>query len=196
MKAIALFDFDGTISNKDSMLGFICYAVGYRSFAWGLLRLLPMLLAYVTKRIENHSAKEQLLSYFFKGWTKSHFNTVASRYSLEQLPKMIRAGAAEKITWHQSQGHQVVVVSASIDSWLQCWCDKHRIKLIATRIEIIHGVLTGKLLGQNCHGPEKVKRVKAVYNLSEYDVIYAYGDTSGDSQMLDIADQRYFKPFR
>ena len=79
----------------------------------------------------------------------------------------------KKIIWHQEQGHKVVVVSASMECWLKKWCEKYSIDLIATRLEIQDGKLTGKFATKNCYGPEKANRIKEVYDLSQFDYIYA-----------------------
>ena len=97
--------------------------------------------------------------------------------------------------WHKQQGHKVVVVSASIESWLKPWCEKHNLDIIATKIEIKDGTVTGKFLTKNCHAKEKYDRVKEAYNIGDYAYIYAYGDTCGDRELLELADESFYKPF-
>ena len=192
---LSLFDFDGTITTKDSMIDFIQYAVGMPSYYFNMLLLTPMLVAYKLKIIPNHVAKEKLITHFFKGWSSVYFKNIAAKYSIEQIEKIIRPKAIEKITWHQEQGHKVVIVSASMECWLIKWCQKYRIDLIATRLEIENGKLTGKFATKNCYGIEKVNRIKEQYNLSEYRIICAYGDSAGDKEMLSIASKQYYKYF-
>lgn len=47
----------------------------------------------------------------------------------------------------------------------------------------------------NCHGIEKVNRIRNAVDLSNYDDIYAYGDSKGDSGMLDLATRRFYRSF-
>ena len=119
MRNLVIFDFDGTITSKDSLIDFIQYAVGKQTFYLGLLKLSPMLTAYALKLIPNHIAKEKLIAHFFKGWEADYFQTTADKYSIEQIEKIIRPKGIKKITWHQQQGHKVVIVSASMESWLK-----------------------------------------------------------------------------
>ena len=112
------------------------------------------------------------------------------------IDKIVRPKAIEKINWHKNQGHKVVVVSASIECWLRPWCEKNGLELIATKLEIKDDIVTGKLLSKNCYGVEKVNRIKELYNIEKYDYIYAYGDSSGDKQMLELAHEKFYKPFR
>ena len=195
MESIAFFDFDGTTTTKDSLVYFIQYAIGKPTYYLGLLKLSPILTSYTLKLIPNDIAKENLISYFFKGWESCYFQKIADKYSITQIDKIIRPEAIEQIAWHQTEGHKVVIVSASMESWLKKWCEKHNIDLIATRLEIRDGKLTGKFSTKNCYGMEKVNRIKERYELSEYDCIYAYGDSSGDKEMLSLAHKPYYKPF-
>lgn len=192
---LALFDFDGTITTKDSLADFIQYAVGKPKYYLGLLKLSPTLLAYILKITPNYVAKEKMMSHFFKDWNNHVFAELADSYSLNKIDNITRFVAIQKLKWHQSQNHQVVIVSASIDYWMQKWCQKHNIELIATELEIQNGRLTGKFITKNCHGVEKVNRIKEKYDLSKYHVIYAYGDSKGDKDMLSLADKPYYKCF-
>ncbi len=193
---LALFDFDGTITTKDSLVEFIQYATGKPTYYAGLLKLSPMLTAYIFKLIPNHIAKEKLIGHFFKGWNTKQFQKLASQYSLEQIDRITRPKAIEKIRWHQEQGHKVVMVSASMECWLRAWCDKYNIRLISTQLEMRDNKLTGKFATKNCYGIEKANRVQESYNLSDYEYIYAYGDSHGDRELLELADESFYKPFR
>ncbi len=196
MSDIVFFDFDGTITTDDSLIKFIRFVVGDIKFAIGMVVLSPMLTAYKLKLIPNYKAKQYMLSYFFKVMTEEKFMQVANEYSLKHIDTILRPKAMEKIAWHKEQGHKVVIVSASIECWLKPWCDKHGLDLIATKLEIKDGTVTGKFLTKNCYGIEKANRVHKQYNLSEYDHIYAYGDSRGDRELLELADESFYKPFR
>ncbi len=195
-KKIAFFDFDGTITKDDSLLKFIRFVVGDRRFLIGLVVLSPMLVLYKLKLIPNYKAKQYMLSWFFKGMRKVDFFEVTKKYSLTHIDKIVRLKAIERINWHKNQGHKVVVVSASIECWLRPWCEKNGLELLATKLEIKDDIVTGKLLSKNCYGVEKVNRIKELYDLENFDYIYAYGDSSGDKQMLELAHEKFYKPFR
>jgi HAD superfamily hydrolase (TIGR01490 family) len=195
MKLI-FFDFDGTITTDDSLIKFVRFVVGDAKFIWGMTLLFPMLTVYKLKLLPNYKAKQYMLSYFFKGMSEEKFMQVANEYSLEHINTILRPKAMNKIAWHKEQGHKVVVVSASIECWLKPWCDKNGLGLISTKIEIKDGLVTGKFLSKNCYGIEKANRVQEAYDLSEYGHIYAYGDSRGDKELLELADESFYKPFR
>jgi phosphatidylglycerophosphatase C len=196
MIALALFDFDGTITTKDSLADFITFAVGKSQYYIGLFILSPVLLAYALKLIPNHIAKEKLTTHFFKDWDADQFMKLANDYAQTQIDKITRPRAIEKIRWHQNQGHKVVIVSASMESWIKGWCEKNNVELIATKLEIRNNKLTGKFATKNCHGIEKANRVREIYDLNQYDHIYAYGDSHGDKELMKLANQSFYRPFR
>jgi HAD superfamily hydrolase (TIGR01490 family) len=193
---LALFDFDGTITTKDSLVDFIQFAVGKPSYYAGLTKLSPMLTAYTLKLIPNDIAKERLIGHFFGEWESEKFQQLAEQYSFEKIDTIVRPEAMERVRWHQEQGDHVVIVSASMECWLTGWCKKKNIELISTQLETIDGRLTGRFATKNCYGVEKANRVKEIYNLEEYDHIYAYGDSRGDRELLALANESFYKPFR
>jgi len=104
--------------------------------------------------------------------------------------------ALQSDTEHIMFCDQVVIVSASLGYWLRPLCDQNNLELIATKLEILEGKVTGNLLTKNCYGIEKVNRIKEIYALEDFETIYAYGDSRGDREMLKIAHKASYKPFR
>ena len=193
---IAFFDFDGTITKDDSTAKFIRYFFGDLVFIKGVIILLPTIIAYKLKIVTNNEIKRRLITYFFKGIDIKHFTEKAKEFSLNMIDPLIRKKALDRISWHKSNGDELVIVSASINLWLLPWCEKNKISLIATELEIINNKITGNLISKNCFGPEKVKRILKSYDLSNYDCIYAYGNSRGDYEMLELATEKFYKPFR
>ena len=191
--ALALFDFDGTISFRDSFTDFIKYTVGHARFFFGVACLMPVFMGFFLGILRASRAKELMSIYFFGGRRVEEFEELASSYSLEELPKIVREIALERIGWHKQRGDTVVVVSASIDIWLKDWCAVQAVDLIATKLDVTGGRISGRFLTKNCSGREKVRRIKERYDLAEFDYIYAYGDNRGDEAMLSIANERYYR---
>jgi len=195
-KHIAFFDFDGTITTKDTLLEFIKFSKGNIPFYLGFILNLHYLLGYKLGVISNHHAKERILIHFFKNTTLATFENYCAQFSLQVLPGLIRTGAKEEIKRLIDEGVEVVIVTASAENWVKPWADSMGVELIGTRLELQEEKLTGKLQDINCHGEEKVARIKQRFSLTDYEKIFAYGDTSGDKPMLAIAHESYYKPFR
>ena len=194
-KEIAFFDFDGTITTKDTLLEFIKFSKGRNLFILGFLLNSVYLVAYKLKIISNQSAKEKILSFFFNGTPVETFKEYCDAFSKNVLPQLIRPKAVQEIKRLQQQNTVVVVVSASPENWIEQWAAKNQVRLIASLLQIKDGKLTGKILGKNCHGDEKVSRIQKAFDLSEYNIVAAYGDSEGDKPMLQLATNAYYKPF-
>ncbi len=196
MRKIAFFDFDGTITTRDTLFEMIKYQKGsVRLYAWVLANL-PMLAAYKLNLISGQRAKEKLLTWFFKGTELPVFQNDCNLFTIERLPLLIKNQAQVEIKKLQELGFEIVVVSASAENWIKNWSDGIGAQLLATKLEAVNGKLTGKIDGKNCNGLEKAIRIKSAYNLSEYDWIFAYGDSKGDTAMLALATRAHYKPFR
>lgn len=194
-RGLALFDFDGTITTRDTLFEIIIFHKGLLVFLIGMLRLSPNLVLFKLKMVSDRVAKEKVLQYFFSGTRSSDFEKLCTDFSQSQLRKLIRPKALAKIQHHKNNGDRIVVVSASIQNWIQGWCTAQGIELIATQLETSDNTITGKLGTPNCNGLEKVVRIKNYLLVSDYEPIYAYGNSSGDKPMLDLADHRFYKKF-
>ncbi len=185
-KKLALFDFDGTISSKDSFLYFLRYTHTVPQSLFNVLRVFPQLVAYKLGMISNEKAKQKLFASFYKGVTIGQFDAWAKGF-LPQMNSFIKPKALKQLREHQEQGDRVIVVSAGFDRILRYWCEQEGVELLATCIETRDGIITGSFSGRNCYGPEKVNRVNAHLALSDYEDIYAYGDSRGDLEMIGIS---------
>jgi phosphatidylglycerophosphatase C len=194
-REIAFFDFDGTVTRKDTLLEFIKFSKGRFRFYLGFAINLPYLISYKLNLISNQVAKEKILEFFFKGTPVQVFKKHCGSFSNSVLPKVIRPEALEEIKHLKEKNTLVAIVSASPENWIEDWTKKFQLELIASRLEIRDGKITGKILGKNCCGNEKVNRINEAYDLSNYHIVAAYGDSRDDMPMLRMAKKAYYKPF-
>lgn len=194
-KSLALFDFDKTITDRDSFLPFMLFALGYLWTMWIFLVFAPMGLVCFAGFIPRKKFKEMIFRHTIKGWTKEKFHDVALDFYQKKMRNWVKRSAADEIKKHLENGADVSLVSASPEDWLWPFTEEYGINLIATKLEIKDGVYTGNIVGNNCRKAEKVRRVKEVYDLENYSDIYAYGDSAGDFEMLQIADHPHFRYF-
>lgn len=194
-KQLALFDFDGTISWKDSFGDFLKYALGTGRYYFGFLYLSPWVAGYLTKLIPAHRVKERVMTFFFRGMDIEEFDRVAHEFAAAKLDALVKKSAMERIQWHKEHGHTIAVVSASFENWLKPWCEKNNLSLISSLLEVKDNKLTGKLAAPNCKGAEKVNRIRREFDLESYTYIYAYGNSSGDREMLEMADEAFYQNF-
>ena len=203
MKKIYAFDFDGTLTTKDTLLEFIRFAKGTLAFGLGFMRYAHLLVLMKLGLYPNWKAKQKVFAHFFKDMTIEEFDAICQEFAASSR-HLLRPKGIEAINQALSEGSEVLIISASIDNWVQPFFASQsgkaerfpQVKVLGTQIEIIDGKLTGHFLTKNCYGEEKVNRLKAIYpNRWDYHLT-AFGDSHGDKELLDFADESYFKPFR
>lgn len=193
MKKVYAFDFDGTLTTKDTLIEFIRYAKGSMALGLGFMRYAHLLVLMKLGLYPNYKAKQKVFAHFFKDTTLDDFNALCKAFAASSS-HLLRPNAIEAINQAIKEGSEVLIVSASIDNWVQPFFPQ--VKVVGTQIEVIDSKLTGRFLSKNCYGQEKVNRILSLYpNRQEYHLT-AYGDSRGDKEMLAFADESYFKPFR
>lgn len=193
-KRLTTFDFDGTMTSRDTFLAILRYGFGERRFWTGLLRYSPWLVLMKMHLYSNYRAKERVFTHFFRGMSEADFDTLCRRFAADNR-QLMRQGAVDAMAKALERGDEVAVVSASIDTWVSRFLDP-RVRVLATKAETTDGLLTGKFASANCYGEEKVNRLRQAYGtLADYHIT-AYGDSRGDREMLSLADEAHYKPFR
>ena len=197
MKIVAAFDFDGTITNKDTLLEFISYTKGKKKLYRGLIKFLPYLILMKLKLYPNWKLKEIIFSYYFKGISLNQFNEWGENFSIK-ISSIVRPKAVLAIENHLKNGDNVIIISASIENWIIPWAKKiGLINVLSTKIEVDKtGKLTGKFLTKNCYGLEKVKRLVEIYPIKESFELIAYGDSDGDKELIKFADKGFYNKFK
>ncbi len=186
-KNLALFDFDGTLCNKDSFTGFIFYALSKRHIVRQGLKILPWIQGYYLNIYPPHAMRPKLYHAMFRNTQADSLYQLANGYA-EELIQHLDPALLHQLKCHQQLGHQVVLVSASIDIYLKPICELLGIELICTEVEIQNQKITGRYQTQDCSSEQKKIRMLEKYNLHDYDSIYAYGNSHEDFAMLSLAD--------
>ena len=100
---IAAFDFDGTLTTRDSFLAFIKFACGTVSYYTGFLRFTPQLILMLLHLYPNWKAKERIFGHFFKGWQYSWFKALGEDFSAE-IDMMRNEATIQRLREHVERG--------------------------------------------------------------------------------------------
>src|SRR5688500_349482 len=157
------------------MFAFVIHCRGRLRAALGMLWLAPWLVGYALKVVPNDVAKRRLLRHFFAGATRAELAAWSASFA-DVIEALVRPGARERLQWHRAQGHDVVLVSASLDVWVRPWAERHGLALLCTEGRFDGEVFTGDLCTANCHGAEKEARIRQALALDAYERIWGYGD--------------------
>lgn len=194
---IHAFDFDGTLTRRDTLIEFIRYVKGNKEFLIGFLKHLHLLIMMKLGIMPNWKTKRIIFQYFFGGMTLEKFNEYCEKFAKEKASLLRKKGMAA-VNKAVMDGDQVVIISASIENWVEPFFRfqvSNNINIIGTKIQVVDGKLTGRFLTKNCYGEEKVRRMLEQYpDRKEYKLV-AYGDSRGDHALLDFADEGHYREF-
>ena len=188
-RPLAAFDLDGTLTHRDTLLPFLHRAVGRgRTYRALLASSLPLARAAAFGGPHRDVAKAAVLRGVLAGAPLDGLAEAAESFADHVVAQRLRPEVRERVDWHRTEGHELVLVSASPELYVTPIGRRLGFDtVLATRLEVgADGRLTGRLLGSNCRGPEKVMRLRE-WRGEGLALAYAYGDSSGDREMLDLA---------
>jgi phosphatidylglycerophosphatase C len=190
---LALFDFDGTITQGETFAGFVRATAGRRRRALGTVLLAPYVLAYRLGWLSGEHVRRRVVAFALRGRSEQQVRRDGARHALEVVAAQVRPQAVERIAWHRARGDRVVVVTANLDLFVAAWCQAQGLEYISSRLESRDGRLTGRYLGRDCCGEEKPRRVRERIDVSAYAQVHAYGDTEEDRPLLAMAHRRHYR---
>ena len=212
---IYCFDFDGTLTKRDTFIEFIRYAKGNLYCLLGFLLFSPLLVLMKLHYYPNWKAKQKIFKFFFEGMDRDDFEDLCANFAGNN-PQLLRSSGIARIQEALRQHERVFIISASSDHWVApffLFQGLEDVIILGTEIETTgpYFILTGGFKTPNCYGAEKVRRLKEAliqldardnklssprpFDRSRYE-IEAFGDSRGDKEMLEFADIAHYKPFR
>lgn len=192
---VAVFDFDGTLTRRDTLLPFLLRLYGWRGVMRRALSLLPALGGFALRVLPRDVVKERVLMRYLAGLSEVELHRLGADYAQQDIPRQVRPQALARLAWHRRQGHRCVVISASIEHYVTPWARAAGFDdVLATRLAVDDaGRVSGRYDGANCYGAEKVRRLQQLLGAAADVEIYAYGDSRGDRELLALADHAYYR---
>jgi phosphatidylglycerophosphatase C len=188
-RTVAAFDFDGTLTRRDTLVPFLARVAGWPRVAAATARAAPELLRATAGRGDRDEAKAQVFRRVLAGRPFEPIRALGAQYGAALVGTKIRPEMRARLEWHRSRGDDVVIVSASLAVYLETVGARLGVDhVLSTELEVDRaGVCTGRMLGGNCRGPEKARRLRA-YVGEHTGELWVYGDSAGDAEMLAMAD--------
>ncbi len=194
MKKLYCFDFDGTLTYKDTMFMYLRFYDPVK-FRLQFLKHIPLFILLKLKLAETEKVKKSFIGSVLKGQTREKIEKKSRQFFERYYPGIIRENALDFIKNIDRENTKSLLVTASLDIWAKPFAEAFEMQLVATRAEFRDEVFTGNFIGKNCNGEEKLIRIKAEIINDKYDKIIAFGDTSGDRPMLAWANEGHYQFF-
>lgn len=188
---LALVDFDHTVTTCDTYSRFLRRVATPAQLSAAKWTVGPWLLGYRMRLVSAAALRTRVTRLTFAGRDAAEIEAAGECHARDLLPEVLRPAMMERLRWHQARGDTVVIVSASLDAYMQPWCDAHGLSLICNRLEVVDGRLSGRYLGGD-RGAHKAADILTRYDLARFDRVHAYGDSSEDQPMLALAHERWW----
>ena len=193
-RKLYLFDFDGTLTKKDTLFDFLKFSFS-ETYKSNYLLFLPLFFCAKLKLIDGGKVKEKFIAKFMKGLSSSEIDLLAQNYFDDNYSTLIHPKADDYIKSINNY-HDKFIVSASIDFWIKPFAEYYGMGLISTQALFDEkNVFTGRFASKNCNHQEKKNRIEKEIDLTFYDEILAFGDTKGDEAMFSLSTKSYYKEF-
>jgi phosphatidylglycerophosphatase C len=189
MKTVAAFDFDGTLTRADTLGPFLREVAGTGALLRAFAADAPRLVLAGIGAGSRDDAKERMLHRLVGGRLHSDLAARGRAYGERVAGSQLRADTVARLRWHAAEGHEIAIVSASLDLYIARTAELLGIEtVLCSRMEVdADGRVTGRLIGGNCRGPAKLRRIREQFGEGGYE-LWAYGDSAGDAEMLAAAD--------
>ncbi len=190
---LVLVDFDGTLARGDSLLPFLYRVQGSRRSLCAAV-VTACAQAGRQRRTGRSALKESILRHCVVGRTRSDLEVTGHSYARHLIDQRFLGDAVQELEQHRKQGAKVVLVSASLDVYLEPLCAIMAFDaVLCTQIEYdSDDRATGNFTGSNVRRAEKVRMVLQWMALNGLErdttVITAYGNGPGDRELLALAD--------
>ena len=190
---LALFDFDGTITTRETLPAFVRGATPAWRVALATPPLAPLILAYRRGWLSGTVVRAAIARAAFAGVPVAAYEAAGAAFARDVIPALLRPEAMARIEWHQRRGDAVAVVSGNFDAVLAPWTAAQGLELLCSSLACRGGRLTGGYTGAQCVGAEKARRIRARWHLPAFPRVHAYGDTAEDAAMLALADEAHYR---
>jgi len=190
MSRIAFFDFDGTLARRDSLLPFLCRVAGFWPCAFVFAKALVGSLATPCGTDKRTWIKERLLFSLLQNRPKASVAEAAR--AMRTWPRWIEP-TVEALRRHHEQGDRVVVSTGSLDLYIHEMLTGLPVDdVLCTRMEVVDGVLTGRMDGGgNCVRVRKAELVAAyMREHGPFTESWAYGNAPHDLPMMELTTNR------
>ncbi len=194
-RPIVAFDFDGTLTTKDSFKAFLRWKVGPARYVAGWARLAPEVVAYLLRR-DRGRLKAAAARIYLGRASREEIESWARAFAESHARRLLRPDALKVWRYWREHNARLTIVTASPEELIAPFARGLGAELLlGSRLAYDEsGRFTGRLEGANCRGAEKVRRLREAYG-EDMRLEAAYGDTDGDTAMLAAAEEPGYRVF-
>jgi HAD superfamily hydrolase (TIGR01490 family) len=196
-RRIAVFDLDRTITRKGTYSPFLLYAARHLNpVRLALIPAVIIAMAGYKLRLMSRTRLKEIMHQLMLGQciAKDRIDAISGRFAERTLSNNVYPQAIDLIENERNAGALIVIASAAHLCYLGALGDKLKADfLIGTESVWIEGFLSPQIVGQNCYGIEKRRRMANFLRLHSYErdetYVCFYSDDLSDLPSFQFADE-------
>jgi len=198
---LAIFDIDFTLTKRETLLEFYFYMLKKNpKFIKYLPKSAFSSLLYLLKVYDASKAKKTFIR-FIDGIEETQMRKLVKEFYEKRLSKILYKDAIDTIKKRKSEGYKIYLISASAEFYLSEFYNIKEVdKVIGTRFIKENGLHRNEIMGENCKGEEKVRRLKEVLKKENIEVdfenSYMYSDSLSDLPLFNLVGHPYLINFK
>lgn len=201
MERLAIFDVDYTLTKRETLMEFYLFMLRKNpKLIIHLPKSLISVFFYVFRIFDAAKAKENFIS-FIDGIEEKNMKKLVEEFYEKKLSKIFYKDAIDTMKKLKKQGCKIYLISASAEFYLnELYKIKEVDRIIGTRFTCENGKYRRKIVGQNCKGEEKVKRLMYVLKQENIEVdfenSYMFSDSLSDMPLFELVGNPYLINYR
>lgn len=193
MNKQAIYDFDGTITFKDTTIYLLAELLKLRPWRFPVLIWFLLRMIIVSDIVSKQEHKNKAIGYMIKGLNDIRLSRPLRNFS-NKVKLLYRPSVLLSMNKAIQGGCTIIIVTASPSFAInKCICNFPSI-VLGTEFEKKGNIYSGLLKSKNCYGREKVNRIHqwAKLNKISLRVESAWSDHFSDFDMLSMSANRYW----
>ena len=193
MSTQALYDFDGTITTKDTTILLLVVLLKLRPWRFSVLIWLLLRMIVASDSVSKQGYKNKAIGYLIKDLSDMHLSGALKDFR-NKVKSLYRPSVLTSIEKTIQDGCTVLIVTASPSFAVSDCVSDLPVIVLGTEFEKEGNIYTGLLKSENCYGKEKVNRINewATSNKIVLSVQSAWSDHFSDFDMLSLSAKRYW----
>lgn len=201
VERLAIFDVDFTLTSKETLAEFYLFVLKKNpKYIKYLPGILSSSLLYGCKIYDERKVKERVIA-FINGIEEKDIQRTVKEFYHEVLNKILYKDALDIIKKMKKEGYKIILISASPELYLKELYNIKEVDLVmGSKFHCNDGKYVNKMMGENCKGEEKVRRLKAYLKEENIEVDFKeshmFSDSLADAPLLDLVGHPHLINFK
>lgn len=189
VQKVALFDFDNTVANGDTIVRLLQYDI--KKHPWHVILFLKMAFYYGLYLLHLSSFEKAKSALLFP----IHYmdEQDMEQFYHDHVEIYYYSNVVAEMQKKKDEGYIVILCTASSEVYMK-YNQLPIDKLLGTRTRRINHRETSEIIGKNCKGKEKINRIHeylSELNIEiDYENSYGYSDSNDDIPMLSLVKHK------